>query len=149
MTSIIERIQKRKTIDMILDVEFPLATKELVFKVARFSQAEQDQALFKAEGILKERGVNRESLTPEEYQNELNSAYYYSLADFVKRHVKAWIHNTEGEKLVFNAANLESLFLEFSISERVEIGVSYLLAAYNDNKKKEIESNSEGDSKKL
>lgn len=158
MTSVVDRFKKRIPTGYILDVPFPLNTKEIIFKVAKFAQSEQNEAVFKAMGILKEKGITRENVEPKlvitklpdgtetqeyskeaAYSDELDSMYYYCMAEFVKRHIKTWEHNTEGEKLPFNQANLEEFFNQLTVFEKMAIGFGYLMASTEDLKKKEAD----------
>lgn len=133
--SAITRFKNRKNLALEFEIGFPIDTKELVFKVNRFSPAEMKVAGDNAKGSLAKQGVlDSDERRLEKFYLE----YAYCLSDIVKRHVTSWKHapSDDSSPIEYSKGALESLFNEMSIDEKTQIGLSYLRALEEEEEKK-------------
>lgn len=133
--SAIERFKNRKNRSLQFEISFPPETKELIFKVNRFSSAEMKAARDLAIGAIKKQGIEEDS---EDFRSKIGFEYAYFLADIIKKHITSWEHKPEREedKIPFSKGALESLFQELSADERIQIGAAYFIALSEDEEKK-------------
>ncbi len=145
MQSVIKQIQEFKTLDMILDIDYPKIEnedrkKELIITVERFSLKEEEQASYKADGQLKLRNVTKENTTPQEWLEESNMAFYKELGEYVLDHIKGWQHidPEQAKDFPFNSINLKSFKATRTALDKADLGFSYFLAsrARKEDKKK-------------
>lgn len=130
MTSAIERFRNRVNSAMVLDVPISPGSTELILKVNRFAEAEQNAARKDAEAVVRRVGL----AGPDEVITSAHPAYgrfqvewCEALSKYIERHVKGWTHNPpEGEPVQFSPAALRELFSSMYSNELVDLGLSYL-----------------------
>lgn len=144
MSSLRDRVLKRKLFSPIVKVPFPTVAPEFIFEVARFSPAEMDCARVRARRLIEDEGLRFPSkLENDELESgpgiaraqDYNIALARATAFYLQRHVKGWEHlAAEGERLEFSPENLAAVFDSLTAGEMIELSEAWAGAQEQDEK---------------
>lgn len=128
---VVKRFRTRELISPILDVAYG----EFILKVSRFSMIEMATASRRGEAMLREKGLDPETAP----QNEKIGSLCVGLADVVVKHIKGWTHApTDGfAPLDYKPELIAEIFGELSDIEKAMLGLAYMVAQEEDQKKAE------------
>ena len=128
---VVKRFRTRNFISPVLDVTYG----EFVLQVSRFSVVEMATASRRGEAILREKGMAPDTAAA----NEKIGCLCVALADNVVRHIKGWTHTPTdgGEAIPFDSGVAKELFSEMNDIEKAMLGIAYIAAQEDDQKKAE------------
>ncbi len=128
---VVKRFRTRNLISPVLDVAYG----EFILQVARFSMVEMATASRRGEAILREKGMNPD----EAPANEKIGCLCVALADVVVRHIKGWTHNPTdgGAPIPYDPSVAKEMFGEMTDIEKAMLGIAYIAAQEEDQKKVE------------
>lgn len=125
MTTIFNEMQEYKTLDMMIEIEFPREKPQLRLKLPRMSNTEEAQAEFKAEGQLRERKIFKEEVTEIKWREEFNFAFFYELGKHVLQNIEGWDVLLDGVDMPFNKINFDCFKKSRSTLDTAMLGFSY------------------------
>lgn len=128
---VVKRFRTRNLISPVLDVAYG----EFILQVSRFSVVEMATASRRGEAILREKGMDPETAPA----NEKIGCLCVALADNIVRHIKGWTHTPTdgGEAIAFSSEVAKELFAEMNDIEKAMLGIAYIAAQEEDQKKAE------------